>query len=351
MIIEDLARFLDRLSRSDFATAVVTWFVEAMPDVVAPEERAVALTALAETHARLRLLDAGAVRQMRESLERHGQLMAVAAYRPGRGQDGPLELVDGFKRLQAARGLGWVELRVRVLPVDTVAAKVAMGVLNHGRGLSELEEAWLVRALHREDALTQPQIGRLLGRHKSWVSRRLLLAEGLDEAVQADVRLGLVAASTATAVARLPRCNQLAAAEAVMRRGLTKHQTERLITEVLARPAAERELALCESAERFPLLGDGPATGRRHGSELTPAQSLMCGHRSPGKDLRPRAGAAVAAPAIGAWRASRAPGRRWPVRARTGAHRAHPDDHARCDVGPTGTGTCGRRASSLSIKW
>ncbi len=246
-----------------------------MAAVVAPEERAVALTALGETHGRLRLLDAGAVRQMRESLERHGQLMAVAAYRPGDGGGGPLEVVDGFKRVHAARGLGWGELRVRVLPVDAVEAKVAMGVLNHGRGLSELEEAWLVRALHREDALTQPQIGRLLGRHKSWVSRRLLLAEGLDEAVQADVRLGLVAASTATAVARLPRCNQLAAAEAVMRRGLTRHQTERLITEVLARPAAERELALCESAERFPLLGDGPATGRRHGSERTPAQSLM----------------------------------------------------------------------------
>lgn len=229
-----------------------------------------------ETHGRLRLRDAEAVREMRDSLERHGQLMAVAVYRSGGGgASDRLELIDGFKRLQAARALGWIDLRAHVLPVDAVAAKVAMGILNHGRGLSELEEAWLVRALHREDALTQPQIGRLLSRHKSWVSRRLLLAEGLDEAVQADVRLGLLAASTATAVARLPRCNQLTAAEAVMRRGLTKHQTERLVIEVLARPAPERELALSESTERFPLLGEGPATGRRHGAERTPAQWLM----------------------------------------------------------------------------
>lgn len=246
----------------------------AMPPMT-PEERTVPLGELAETHSRLRLRDAGALREMRDSLERHGQLMAIAAYRPaGSGAAGPLEVVDGFKRLHGARGLGWAELRVRVLVVDAVAAKVAMGVLNHGRGLSELEEAWLVRALYRDDAQTQPQIGRLLGRHKSWVSRRLLLAEGLDEAVQADVRLGLLAASTATAVARLPRCNQLMAAEAVMRRGLTKQQTERLITDVLARPSTEREQALNESAERFPLL-DGPATGRRHGAERTPAQWLM----------------------------------------------------------------------------
>lgn len=234
-----------------------------------------ALADLAETHSRLRLLDAGALREMRDSLERHGQLMAVAAYHPTGAAPGALEIIDGFKRLHAARGLGWSQLRVHVLSVDAVAAKVAMGVLNHGRGLSELEEAWLVRALHREDALSQPQIGRLLSRHKSWVCRRLLLAEGLDDAVQADVRLGLLAASTATAVARLPRCNQLPAAEAVMRRGLTKHQTERLVTEVLSRPAAERELALSETAERFRLLGDGPSSGRRHGADRTPAQSLM----------------------------------------------------------------------------
>ncbi len=39
---------------------------------------------------------------VRESLARPGQLMALAAYAPGDGQGG-LEVVDGFKRLRAAR--------------------------------------------------------------------------------------------------------------------------------------------------------------------------------------------------------------------------------------------------------
>ena len=247
-----------------------------MTPTVSAEDRVVALDDLRETHARLRLLDDGSVRGMRESLMRHGQLMALAVYCPHEPSDGTgaLEIVDGFKRLRAARELGWVLLRVRVLPVDVAGAKAAMGILNHGRGLSELEEAWLVRSLYREDKLTQPQIGRLLGRHKSWVSRRLLLAEGLDDAVQADVRLGLLAASTAAAVARLPRCNQLAAGEAVCKRGLTKHQTERLVAEVLTRPAAERDAALREAVARIPEIA-GPSSGRLRQPERTPAQWLI----------------------------------------------------------------------------
>jgi ParB-like chromosome segregation protein Spo0J len=237
-----------------------------------PVERVVLIAELRESHAGLRLLDEGAVRGMRESLVRHGQLMAVAAYRP-RGPDA-LEVVDGFKRLRAARALGWALLRVRVLPLDGPEAKAAIGILNHGRGLSELEEAWLVRSLYRDDGLTQPQIGHILGRHKSWVSRRLLLAEGLDDSVQADVRLGLLAASTAAMMARLPRCNQLAAAEGVIKRGLTKYQAERLVTEVLARPAEEREAAL-DDALACELRCFGPTRGKTRPAERTAAQWLM----------------------------------------------------------------------------
>jgi ParB-like chromosome segregation protein Spo0J len=241
---------------------------------VSAEDRVVAIGELQETHAKLRVLDERSVREMRESLERYGQMMALAAYQPAGSPAGQLEVVDGFKRLRAARALGWTRLRVRVLPLDAAAAKAAIGILNHGRGLSELEEAWLVRSLYREDRLTQPQIGRILGRHKSWVSRRLLLGEALDDVVQTDVRLGLIAASTAATVARLPRCNQLAAAEAVMRRGLTKHQAESLVTAVLALPPGEREAALCAALECTPPITSLVSGGSRQ-PERTPAQWLM----------------------------------------------------------------------------
>jgi hypothetical protein len=91
-----------------------------------------------------------------------------------------------------------------------------------------------VRSLYREDELDQPAIGRLLGRHKSWVCRRLMLVESLDDAVQADVRLGLIAPSAAACLSRLQRCNQRPAAEVVARIGLTWRQTAALVGEVLA---------------------------------------------------------------------------------------------------------------------
>src|SRR5262245_16743610 len=236
-------------------------------------ERVAPLTELGESLAALRLLDARAVSGMRESLLRHGQLTAVSAYPPPDKPSG-LELVDGFIRLRAARELGWVELRVRVLGVDTTEAKAAMHLLNDRRGLCELEEAWLVRSLYREDGLSQPEIGRLLARHKSWVSRRLMLAESLDEAVQADVRLGLLAARTAEELARLPRVNQRPAAEAVVRRGLTHHQTQRLVARVLERPEGERAAALREALDGAL---DAADPGRVHGlkPERTPAQWLV----------------------------------------------------------------------------
>lgn len=59
-----------------------------------------------------------------------------------------------------------------------------------------------------------------MGSDKSWVNRRLLLAEALSEELQADLRRGLVDATTGRELARLPRGNQREVAAVVQRRGL-----------------------------------------------------------------------------------------------------------------------------------
>lgn len=209
-------------------------------------ERAMAIEELGGTLAALRLCDEDAIRRMRDSLVHQGQLTAVVVFRRG----DLFEVIDGLKRLRSAQQLGWRTLRVREFETDGAAAKAAMMILNQGHGLTELEEAWLVRALYREDRLTQPQIARLLVRDKSWVSRRLLLAEALDETVAADVRLGLLGSRAAVSIARLPRSNQRAATDLVIRQGLTCHQLERLVTDLLARPEGERAVVIAQLLER-----------------------------------------------------------------------------------------------------
>jgi len=184
------------------------------------------LDALGEHLGPLRLREPAAIEHVQRSLERHGQLSPVVTFE----HDGQLQLLDGFKRLYAARRLGWPQLRTQRLELAPTEAKLAVIALHHSHGLSELEEAWLIRSLYRDDGLSQPEIARRMQRHKSWVSRRLMLVEALDEAVQADVRLGLLAARTAVAVAQLPRGNQAEASRLVARQGMTLRQTEGLVT-------------------------------------------------------------------------------------------------------------------------
>jgi ParB/RepB/Spo0J family partition protein len=246
----------------------------AEPLMASTEERMIEVGELGESHAALRVICASAVGAMQELLKRHGQLMPLVAHA---AKEAPyaFELIDGFKRLRGARGLGWKKLRVRVLSIAGAEAVAAISVLNAGRGLSGLEEAWVVRALYREEHLNQPAIGQLLGRDKSWVSRRLLLAEGLDEGVQVDVRLGLLTARTAEALCRLPRGNQLQAAEIVMKQGLTQHQTDRWVKELLGLGLSEREAALEKATEGLAMLDLPPRHGPVPRKERTPAQQIV----------------------------------------------------------------------------
>ena len=216
---------------------------------------------------RLRLCDPQQQRAMEASLSKLGQLAPVLA----NCREGKLEVIDGFKRLRAAQKLGWEKMRVDQVEVRSAEAKVWMCQRNNGRGLSELEEAWVIRAMYRDDHLTQPEIARMFGRHKSWVNRRLLLAEGLSETVQADLGLGLISASAGRELARLPRGNQEAVADIVKQRGLTIKQVVGLVGAWRRSESDEQRATLLERAG----LGDvGTAAPRK--PTKTPAEWLMC---------------------------------------------------------------------------
>ncbi len=220
---------------------------------------------LGEAFSSMRLYCAQAQREMQLSLSRLGQLTPVQAYRVGAG----LELFDGLKRLRAARELSWPKLRVEVHGLDAAGAKVRLLCCNASTNLAELEEAWLVRSLYREDGLSQPQIAMLLRRHKSWVCRRLALAESLSEELTASVRLGLVRATAAAELARLQRCNQDSVTRVVTRGGLTTRQTAQLVQRLLATPP-EQWPRLLELASKPPPRGPNGGAARR-----TPGEQLV----------------------------------------------------------------------------
>ncbi len=220
---------------------------------------------LGEALSSMRLCPGQAQQAMQLSLTRLGQLTPVQAHRSGTR----LEVFDGLKRLRAARELSWPTVRVEVHQLDAAGAKVRLLCCNATTSLSELEEGWLVRSLYREDQLSQPQIAVLLSRHKSWVCRRLALAESLSDELTATVRLGLVSATAAAELARLQRCNQNVVAQVVTQRGLTSRQTAQLVQRLLAAPPEKwRELLAQTSAPAPPTTKGG--TVRR-----SPAEQLV----------------------------------------------------------------------------
>ena len=157
-------------------------------------------------YADLRLPVPGAVEALARSLERCGQLapcLAVATE-----DQGPLILVDGYRRITALRRLGRDTAWVEPFPGDLTGALITVLVRAQARPFAALEEALLVRELHQGQGLSQHELARRLGRDASWVNRRLQLLEGLSEPLWEGVRTGALSPWAAVRiVAPLARAN------------------------------------------------------------------------------------------------------------------------------------------------
>ena len=187
---------------------------------------AVKLEQLDERYATLRLARPRQEQAVTDSLSRLGQLVPLVVCR----REERLAVIDGFKRLRAARTLKLQTLVVRTLPLSEQAAVASIYSLNrHSHGLVDLEEAFVVRALVRDQALTQAEVAELLGRHASWVSRRLALVERLSEQLQCDIRVGLVSTTVAREISRLPRGNQAEVAAAIRKAALSSREAAVLV--------------------------------------------------------------------------------------------------------------------------
>ena len=190
----------------------------------------------------LRLIHPPSDGAMVESMRRYGQLSPVVVAPPVEGR---YELLDGFKRLRACQKLGLENLTATVLGGGRRALKAAMIQLNwKARSIGKLEEAMVLHSLVHDDGLTQLEIATLLGRHKSWVSRRIALIERLCDELLEQMRLGLLSATFGRELARLPRGNQEAALATIQKHRLTSRESARLVSILLERPRWDHQAIL-----------------------------------------------------------------------------------------------------------
>jgi len=176
---------------------------------------------------------------LKKSLSQYGQLAPIIVCQEG----GQYELIDGFKRWRASRELPQINnLEAKVLNSNAGTGKAAMMSLNQERkGLTPMEEALVVLAMHRQDQLPQNRIAQLINRHPSWVSRRVSLAEKCHKKVIDAMRLGLLHPSMGRHLTKLPCGNQESVILVIQEYQLSCRETELLINEMIVKDAMSRK--------------------------------------------------------------------------------------------------------------
>jgi ParB-like chromosome segregation protein Spo0J len=154
---------------------------------------------------------------------------------------GFFELVDGFKRIAALRRRGEKTVWALVRDWDKLKAKAMMLRLNARRKtLSFYEEAVLAADLHRKERLSCRAVGKLLGRKKSWVVKRVVIMNRLDPDVIEFLKAGVIGPTTAYNLSRMPGELQAPLFLSAQEEKLTANEVEAAVSLVLALPEGER---------------------------------------------------------------------------------------------------------------
>ena len=165
---------------------------------------------------RLRVRRPDRERRLLSSLAEHGQqvpIVVVAGSPTGR-----YVVIDGHKRVRAARRLGQDTVRATLWPMDEAEALLLSRSLRSAEAESALEQGWLLAELQSSFGFGQEELAQRFDRSQSWVSRRLALVSELPEAVQDEVRRGRIGAHAAMkhlvpmARAKTEDCERLAQA-------------------------------------------------------------------------------------------------------------------------------------------
>jgi ParB family chromosome partitioning protein len=153
-------------------------------------------------------------------------------------------ILSGHYRIRAVRRLRWKQVLCRVIDCDDRLAAIIYCTSNLlTRGLSAMEEAYMFSQLVAEENFTLSEIGKLWGRSKSWVSRRLMLLTRLDVKMKKEMEQGYLQPRVAQELARLPRGNDQARVLKLIRREqMGKDTAAELVSWWLNASEAERKL-------------------------------------------------------------------------------------------------------------
>lgn len=196
------------------------------PPIIVVEEIPIALIRIVDNVRS----DVGDLVELADSIRQHGVLQPIRIRQSYR-EAGKYELVYGQRRLAAAAAAGLERIPAMVegmaggQPFVELAVKQLVENLQR-RDLGPLEEARAFQALLKADeALTQAELARRIGRSAPYVSNALRILE-LDPKVLPLVASGQLSGSHAKALASLKGPAQRAMATEAVEQGYSAHRVE-----------------------------------------------------------------------------------------------------------------------------
>jgi len=158
--------------------------------------------------------------------------------------DEKYRILSGHYRIRAVRRLRWKKVLCRVLKCDERLSCVIYCTSNLlTRGLSAMEEAYMISGLVSREKFTMTEIGKMWGHNKSWVSRRLGLLTHLNPRIRKDIETGYLSPRIAQELSRLPQGNdQERILKIIKKRQMNKDDAAQLVTWWLGADERQREV-------------------------------------------------------------------------------------------------------------
>ena len=156
------------------------------------------LTQIELRYSHTRIHHPGTISSLADSIEKCGQISPVITLKQG---DSDFVLLDGYLRIAALKRCGKDTVLAQVWRhCKESEALIRVIAKNQGRRWELVELACLIRELQDRHKLSQEKIASMLGRNKSWVSRRISLVSALPEQILEWVLSGHISTWAATRV-------------------------------------------------------------------------------------------------------------------------------------------------------
>ncbi|MFH1350559.1 MAG: ParB N-terminal domain-containing protein [Pseudomonadota bacterium] len=148
-------------------------------------------------YAHTRLKSNEMISSLEASIENSSPITPVITVREG---DFSFVLIDGYSRVRALSRCGKDTVLAEIWACKEWEAILRVLMKTRERKWQALEQALMIRELTERHNLSQVEIAHLMGRHQSWVSRRLSLLDALSEDIVDLVQEGCISSWAAARV-------------------------------------------------------------------------------------------------------------------------------------------------------